>query len=114
MFGTTSRAELRVDLRDSVTDFVQDIEIRLPECRLRFSRRGAVNKQQKMRFREVFPLSRRARTQYLPQDQAQVERPHMDQLCRCWDDLGQMLHGPRGENVPTLAGFGRRDARASQ
>jgi hypothetical protein len=33
-----------------------------------------------MRFREVFPLSRRARTQYLPQNQAQVERPHMDQL----------------------------------
>ena len=37
IFGTTSRAELRVELRDSVTDCVQDIEIRLPESRFRFS-----------------------------------------------------------------------------
>jgi hypothetical protein len=35
----TSRAELRVKLRDSMTDFVQDIEIRLPENRCRLSRR---------------------------------------------------------------------------
>ena len=39
IFGTTSRAELRIELRDSVTDFVQDIGIRFPESRLRFSRR---------------------------------------------------------------------------
>jgi hypothetical protein len=39
IFGTTSRAELRVELRDSVTDFAQDIGIRFPESRLRFSRR---------------------------------------------------------------------------
>jgi hypothetical protein len=30
-FGTTSRGELRVELRDSMIDFVQDIEIRLLE-----------------------------------------------------------------------------------
>ena len=29
-------AELRVELRDSMTDFVQGIEIRLPESRFRF------------------------------------------------------------------------------
>jgi hypothetical protein len=39
IFGTTSRAEVRVEVRDSVTDFVQDIEIRLPASPLRFSRR---------------------------------------------------------------------------
>ena len=33
-----------------------------------------------MRLREVFPLPRRARTQQFAKDQAQVERPHMDQL----------------------------------
>ena len=37
--GTTGRAELRVELRDSVTDFLPDIGIRCSESRLRFSRR---------------------------------------------------------------------------
>jgi hypothetical protein len=79
--GTPSRAELRVELRDSMTDFVQDIEmrfgIRRADCD--FPDEKAVNKQQKGVPRG-HSTATCARTQHFAQDQAQVERPHMDQL----------------------------------